>query len=135
VPLALYRRIRSRGYPFHLSRFRSATSCAGASSPPAPPPPLRHAAADGSGGAAARALSCKPLLTAEEFASTEAHAARFLEALGPQLDTELREYEAAAGRASYLEDFWEDAYLEARRAPPAASPPSPPLRGGSRGGR
>jgi hypothetical protein len=77
-------------------------------------------------------LSCKPLLTAEEFASTEAHAARFLEALGPQLDTELREYEAAAGRASYLEDFWEDAYLEARRAPPAAPPPPAPRRAAAR---
>ena len=50
-----------------------------------------------------------PLLSEQELAATKAAVDRFLASDGPKLQAALREY--AADKASYIEDFWFDAYL------------------------
>jgi len=44
-------------------------------------------------------------------AVTKSVAAAFLEKEGPKLQILLEEYDAEPGRASYIEEFWSDAYL------------------------
>lgn len=46
----------------------------------------------------------------EEHARTKAVVAEFLQKEGPKLHKRLVEY--AATKASYIEEFWDDAYLE-----------------------
>lgn len=58
--------------------------------------------------------AAEALLSEEDFAQTKLQAQLFLETDGPALQKMLVEYEAEEGRNSYLEDFWEDAYLTQR---------------------
>ena len=56
----------------------------------------------------------EPLLSGPEFGRTKQLAQEFLENEGPALHKLLVEYDEHEGRNSFLEDFWEDAYLAQR---------------------
>eukprot|EP00960_Hanusia_phi_P029671 748095-Hanusia_phi.AAC.1 len=59
--------------------------------------------------------AAKPLLSASEYEETQQVAKRFLENEGPVLHEKLLEYDCMPGINSYIENFWEDAYLNQRR--------------------
>ncbi|EKX45449.1 hypothetical protein GUITHDRAFT_163286 [Guillardia theta CCMP2712] len=58
--------------------------------------------------------AAKPLLSPAEFEETQHLAKQFLQEEGPVIHDKLLEYDAMPGINSYIENFWEDAYLTQR---------------------
>ncbi|PWY98473.1 acyltransferase ChoActase/COT/CPT [Testicularia cyperi] len=55
--------------------------------------------------------SLQPLQSAEQHAATKKIVSEFLQKGGPELQKQLQEY--ASTRASYIEEFWDESYLQA----------------------